>query len=76
MIEQPKLYEMTLEETLEYLNSTKPQSKSVSPPEKKKEDELPQYLRAKAYKVALMVVACKCSIEIGPPCGRPEHTSL
>jgi len=43
MTEQPKLYEMTLEETLEYLNSTKPQSKSVSPPEKKKEDELPQY---------------------------------
>jgi hypothetical protein len=39
----PKLYEMTLEETLEYLNSTKPQPKSVSPPEKKKEDELPQY---------------------------------
>ena len=42
MTEQPKLYEMTMEEILEYLNSTKPQSKSVSSTEKKKEDELPQ----------------------------------
>lgn len=43
MTELPKLYEMTLEETLEYLNSTKPQSKSVFSTEKKKEDEPPQY---------------------------------
>jgi len=43
MSELPKFYEMTLEETLEYLNSSKPKTKSISSTEKKKEDELPQY---------------------------------
>ena len=43
MTEQPKFYEMTLEETLEYLNSSKQQTVSVSSTEKKKEDEPPQY---------------------------------
>ena len=46
MTEQPKLYEMTLEETLEYLNSSnqqKQQTESVFLTEKKKEDKPPQY---------------------------------